>query len=147
MKVLFLFAALPLLAAEPPGFQVWKSTDLQAQAKKIQSATGAEDLVHWDNHFAALVKRDEKNGPVEVHENWTDVYFILSGEGTAEVGGELVNPKTTAPGEIRGTAIRGATSKRIETGDIVHILAKMPHHVVAKPGATLTYFLIKVPAK
>jgi len=139
--------AFPMLAADPAGYEMWKGADLKARAKAINTATGSIDLTKWDNHFVALVERDEKNGPIEVHQAWVDVYFILAGKGSLTVGGELVNPKTTAPGEIRGTAIKGGVEKQLGAGDVVHIAAGMPHHVKGTAGVKLSYFLVKVPAK
>ena len=34
-------------------------------------------------------------------------------------------------------------TRRLAVGDIVHIPAGIPHHVVVAPGETVTYLLIK----
>ena len=61
--------------------------------------------------------------------------------------GELVDGKTTRPGELLGTSIKGGVTKPIAPGDILHIPAGTPHQMILKPGAQITYFVVKVDKK
>ena len=45
--------------------------------------------------------RREADGEAEVHDTQVHVIFVNSGEGTLILGGSMVEPHTTAPGDIR----------------------------------------------
>ncbi len=126
-------------AADPPGFKIWKSQELKSVAK-------SEMLADFGNHNARMTFRDN-DGQVEVHENWTDVLVVESGEATLLIGGTPVNPKTTAPGELRAASVTGGEKKPLAPGDIVHIQAGLAHQFLVAPGKKITYFALKVPAK
>jgi mannose-6-phosphate isomerase-like protein (cupin superfamily) len=89
----------------------------------------------------------EASGQAEIHENVTDVFIIQSGEASLTIGGNLIGRQTTAPGEIRGTALEGGATRRMEAGDIINIPAGTPHHTQVEPGKKVTYFIVKVRAK
>src|SRR5579863_8147828 len=104
----------PLLAGDPEGFVLWpKGVPPSKQGAK------------FENHSFNISHRD-KSGEAEVHEKQTDIFVIQSGEAVLEVGGEVVDPKSTGPGEIKGPSIKGGTRKNVAPGDVVHIPAKMP---------------------
>ena len=92
-----------------------------------------------------LSVRRDGDGEAEVHETQVDVIFVKSGEATLVVGGTVVEPRTTAPGEIRGKSIKGGTSKKMAPGDVIHIPAKIPHQMLV-PKA-LTFEVVKVDSK
>jgi mannose-6-phosphate isomerase-like protein (cupin superfamily) len=58
-----------------------------------------------------------------------------------------VNPKTTAPGEIRAESATGAEKTALAPGDILNIPAGVPHQFLVPAGKQITYFAMKVPAK
>lgn len=138
-KLVFLVLLTPLLAADPDGFKLWKSAELKAYDK-------AAPLANFGNHTAQMNHR-EKNGEVEVHQNWADVMVIQSGEAMLAIGGTPVNSKTTAPGEIRAESATGAEKKALAPGDILNIPAGVPHQFLVPAGKQITYFAMKVPAK
>jgi mannose-6-phosphate isomerase-like protein (cupin superfamily) len=131
--------ALSLVAADPAGFNMWK-------AKELKSYTKSAMLADYGNHNTRMTYRD-KDGEVEVHQNWTDVIVIESGEATLSIGGTPVNPKTTGPGEFRAATATGAEKKPVAPGDILHIPAGVAHQFLVAPGKTVAYFALKVPAK
>lgn len=131
--------ASSLYAADPAGFMLWKSQDLK-------SATKPEPAVDFGNHNTRINVRD-KDGVVEVHQNWTDVFVVQAGEATLAIGGTLADQKTAGPGEIRGKSIKGGEKKVLGPGDIVHIPAGVPHQFLVAPGKKIVYFALKVPAK
>jgi len=61
------------------------------------------------------------------------------------VGGELVDPRGTAP-ELTGSAIRGGERYAVGAGDILHIPADTPHRYLVPPGGQVTYVLVRMPA-
>ena len=147
MKILILFAALPLLAADPSGFSMWTSADIQAKAKAAkldEHKAGLDRAANWGNHSLLIVRR-EGDGEAEVHENQVDVITVVSGEGTLVVGGTAVDAHPTTAGEIRGKSITGGTNHKMAVGDVFHIPANVPHQMLVPKS--FTYFVIKVATK
>jgi mannose-6-phosphate isomerase-like protein (cupin superfamily) len=132
-------AAALVWAAEPQGFKMWKSQELKSFAK-------SEMLGEFGNHNARVTFRDN-DGEVEVHDNWTDVLIIETGEAAVMIGGMPVNPKSTGPGEWRAATATGAEKKMVAPGDILNIPAGVPHQFLVASGKKITYFALKVPAK
>jgi mannose-6-phosphate isomerase-like protein (cupin superfamily) len=132
-------AAAVLWAADPAGFKIWKAQGLKSDAK-------SEMLGDFGNHNARMTFRDN-DGEVEVHENWTDVIVVESGEAMLMIGGTPVNPRATAAGEWRAASATGADKKQITSGDILHIPAGVAHQFLVAPGKRISYFALKVPAK
>ena len=138
-KLLLLLPLVPLFAADPPGFLMWKSSDLTS----IKASAKLED---FGNHSGRPTFRD-KSGVSEVHKNWTDILIIESGEATIAIGGTQVNPKTTGPGELRSDTTTGARKIPVKPGDILNVPAGVSHQFLLEPGKTVAYFAIKVPGK
>ena len=84
------------------------------------------------------------SGGGELHKRWQDNFFVVSGEATEITGGRVVDPKETAPGEIRGSRVEGGESHILRKGDVLHIAANTPHQIVLAPGATFVYYVVKV---
>ena len=150
--VVMMWGALPLLAAEPKadGVVVWSGAELKDYGKKLAPKMDAqklasERLADFGNH-AAMIGHREGDGLAEFHETQADVFVVQSGQATLLVGGEVVDGKTTAPGEIRGPSIKGGERKPLAAGDIVHIPAKIPHQLFVEKGREFTYFVLKVDA-
>src|SRR5579864_9538501 len=104
MKFLIILFTLPLWAADPAGFAMWSSADIQAKAKAAkldEHKAGADRVANWGNHGLLIVRR-EGDGEAEIHETQVDVITVVSGEGTLVVGGTAVDSHQTAPGELRG---------------------------------------------
>jgi len=118
---------------------MWKSQDLTS----IKASAKLED---FGNHSGRPTFRD-KSGVSEVHQNWTDILIIESGDATIAIGGTQVNPKTTGPGEMRSDTTTGARKVPVKPGDILNIPAGVSHQFLLEPGKTVAYFAIKVPAK
>jgi mannose-6-phosphate isomerase-like protein (cupin superfamily) len=132
MKMLILFAALPLFAADPQGFAIWKTSDIRARAKAVkldEHKTGFDIVGIWGNHGLMIVRRDG-DGEAEIHETLVDIITVVSGEGTLVVGGTVVDAHPTTPGEIRGKSINGGNTYKIAPGDVFRIPAKMPHQML-----------------
>jgi mannose-6-phosphate isomerase-like protein (cupin superfamily) len=91
------------------------------------------------------VIRREGDGEAEVHDKQVDVIFVTSGEGTLVIGGTIVEPRTTAPGEIRGKSITGGISKKMSVGDVFNIPVKIPHQMLVPK--LLTFEVLKVDSK
>lgn len=153
MKLLFalsamiLLLAMALVAADPEGFAMYSSADLKARvdaAKPDDHKVRMNRVGSWGNHSMLAIRRDG-DGEAEVHDSQVDVVFVKSGEGTLILGGTVVEPRTTGPGEIRGKSITGGVSKKMAAGDVIHIPAKIPHQMLVPK--TLTFEVVKVDSK
>lgn len=144
---MILLLAMALVAADPEGFAIYSSADLKARvdaAKPDDHKVRMNRVGSWGNHSMLAIRRDG-DGEAEVHDTQVDVVFVKSGEGTLILGGTVVEPRTTGPGEIRGKSITGGVSKKMAAGDVIHIPAKIPHQMLVP--RTLTFEVVKVDAK
>jgi mannose-6-phosphate isomerase-like protein (cupin superfamily) len=142
-----MLVAVVLVAADPEGYAQYSSSDLKARvdaAKPDDHKVRLDRVANWGNH-ALLAIRREGDGEAEIHETQVDVIFVKSGEGTLILGGTMVEPHTTAPGEIRAKSIKGGVSKKMAAGDVIHIPAKIPHQMLV-PKA-LSFEVVKVETK
>ncbi len=101
-------------------------------------------LGHWGNHLLLKTRREASSGQAESHEKQADLIVVQSGQATIIIGGKIVNAKTTATNEIRGTSIEGGERQALKAGDIVHVPVKTPHQVLLDAGQTLDYVVLKV---
>jgi mannose-6-phosphate isomerase-like protein (cupin superfamily) len=150
-RLLPLLILLPIFAAGPSGFVVWKAGDLKAKDKELagkmsDKKVASETLATFGNHLTMLAHR-EGDGEVEVHDKMADVFVIQSGEATLVLGGTVVGAHSGGPGETRGTSITGGEKKTLGVGDAVHISAKVPHQMLVAPGKKVMYFVVKVEEK
>lgn len=127
----------------------WSTAQLLERAKQLQEkaakgdGSASETLEKYPHHYMMLAFRQHSGGG-ELHQDFADVFFILDGHATVVTGGSLVDPKTTAPGEVRGTSVQGGSRQELKAGDVVHIPAGMPHQTLVADGQTVTYFVVKV---
>lgn len=126
----------------------WSPTELLERAKHLQQlaaekGSASETLEKYPHHYTMLAFRNRSGGG-EVHQNFADLFYILDGHATVLTGGEVVEPKTTAPGETLGASVKGGTPQEVKAGDVVHIPAGVPHQMVLPAGETVTYFVVKV---
>jgi len=143
--------AVPLLAADPEGFVIWKDADLKAYGKKLapkmnEKKVASERLASFGNHLAMIAYR-EADGEAELHETQADIFVVQGGAATLVVGGEMVDGKTTAPGEVRAPSIKGGERRPLGPGDVVHIPARIPHQLLMPAGTKFTYFVVKIDTK
>lgn len=150
MHVVVMIVALAALLAQgaPAGFHVWKAGDLatkgKALAQKLDAQKVASEVVATEGNRTFMVAHREGSGVAEWHEKQADIMVISIGEVTMVYGGTIVDGKTTAPGEIRGSSIKGGTEVKLGPGDLLHIPAKVAHQMKLDPGKKLTYFVAKV---
>ena len=96
-----------------------------------------------EGNFIIMAASRDKAGEVEVHNLDTDIFYMLSGTATLVTGGTTVEPKTTAPEEIRGKSIDGGEPHRVSEGEVIVIPHGVPHWFKEVHGA-LQYFVVKV---
>lgn len=142
----FLLAGLAV-SADGPSFQLWKASEMKGWAKelapKVKDGLYAETMSNMGNYSFMRILRVE-SGQAELHETMADIVVIVSGEPTLVTGGTVVDAKTTAPHEIRGSGISGGTEHKLAPGDVFTVPPKMPHQVKLAPGKQVTYLTVKV---
>jgi mannose-6-phosphate isomerase-like protein (cupin superfamily) len=148
IALLTILSAAAFSAGDPTGFHVWKASQIEADAKKLATKldehhVASEPLGTVGNRTFSIAHR-EGSGQAEWHEKVADIIMIESGSATLIYGGEIVDGKTTEPGQIRGASINGGTEVALTQGDVINIPAKVPHLMKIAPGKTVTYFVAKV---
>lgn len=155
MRNLLRFFAAAILTASVGVLSQTMSSDHWSRDKLLERAqhlhemaaqgdgSASETLEKYPRHYTMLAFR-AKSGGGELHQHFADIFTILDGHATLIAGGEVVEPKTTAPGEIRGASVKGGSRQELHTGDEVHIPAGTPHQMLVAPGGTVTYFVVKV---
>ena len=146
--IALIMAAAAMPAGLPEGVGHWTSAELQGFEKKLSPKMSAQKiatqpLAGYGNH-SFLIAHREGNGEAELHETQNDVMVVESGEATLVVGGTVVDPRTTAPHEIRGPSIRGGQKVALAAGDVVHIPIKTAHQMLVESGKQITYFVVKI---
>ena len=96
-----------------------------------------------DGHFAVRPSRRDSPGVVEVHQKDTDIMYVQKGSATIVAGGTLLDAKTIAPDEIRGSQLNGGESYRLGEGDVIIIPRGAPHWFKEVRGPFL-YFTVKI---
>ena len=82
-------------------------------------------------------------GQVEVHDTETDIFYIVEGEATLVTGGTMVGGKQTAPGQMRGTDVKGGETRHLQKGDVMVIPAGIPHWF-KEVSPMINYLTVKV---
>ena len=151
-KILLMFVpALMGIAAVPAGYDHWTAGQLRTREevlrKTVKNGLASEALGHWGNHLLLKTHREASSGQAELHETQADLIVIQSGEAMILIGGRIVNGKTTAIHEIRGTSIERGERRALKAGDVLHVPAKTPHQVLLDAGQTLDYMVLKIDSK
>ncbi len=94
--------------------------------------------------FTIAGSHRDKPGQVEVHARETDIFYVTDGEATLVFGGTVGGGKTTKPGQIRGTDIKGGQTQHLKKGDVVTIPAGTPHWFKELGTPTISYLTVKV---
>jgi mannose-6-phosphate isomerase-like protein (cupin superfamily) len=134
--------------AQTTGATVFSSTQLDSQLKNMEAAarqkgSSGATLGDYGSHKLTLSVRST-TGDAEVHAHFDDVMLVMGGSATLITGGQLIDPKTDANGESKGTGIRDGVKQEIAAGDIIHIPAGTPHQLILSGGTILRTLVVKV---
>jgi mannose-6-phosphate isomerase-like protein (cupin superfamily) len=83
-------------------------------------------------------------GQVEYHDKTSHIFIIVEGECTLLAGGTMIDPKRTAPDQMRSADVEGATTYHLSKGDVLTVPAKTPHWFKEIPTTTLAYYAINI---
>jgi len=96
-----------------------------------------------DPGLVILAQRREA-GQVEYHDRTNHVFILAEGEATLVVGGTMVDPKRTAPDQMRAPSVQGGTTYHLSKGDVITIPAKTPHWFKEVPTKTVAYYAVNI---
>ena len=139
-----------LLAQQPAasGAKVFSGAEIDRKLAGLateSAATGGGSAVleNYGSHAIVLSLRST-TGNAEIHAHFNDVILVRRGKATLCTGGTVIDGKTTADGETKGTGIRGCTRQTITAGDVIHIPAGTPHQILLAPKTTFVALVVKV---
>jgi mannose-6-phosphate isomerase-like protein (cupin superfamily) len=125
-----------------PAILLERATYLRKLAKH-SDGSASETLKEYPRHFTMLSVRS-RDGVVEQHENYADLFYVLDGRATLVTGGTVTAAETVGPGEIRGVTIEGGTRQELRAGDVAHVPASLPHQMLVPGDKTFTAFVVKI---
>ena len=128
------FGCSSIAVAQDGGIMVWK---------KGMPPGGITERKDFGDHSLQISHR-EVDGKAELHKVKADVIVIQTGNATLVTGGDVIDPKDTAPNEIQGSAIKGGVKHEVGPGDVIEIPAGVPHQFFLAPGTQITYLVVKV---
>jgi mannose-6-phosphate isomerase-like protein (cupin superfamily) len=131
-----------------PGYFQYSPAQLRAFEERLRPRMNsvkqaAEQLGDFGNHQAWVAHR-EGDGLAEIHQNWADLMFVISGEATLQIGGELDSPFIESPGEVRAPRATGGTTRVLREGDVANVPAGVPHRFLVREGGQITFFTMKI---
>jgi hypothetical protein len=138
LSMLLLAGNAALAVAGEPAVTYFDAAQVDAAFAKgavLFDGKGANYMVH--------ASRREAPGQCEIHGRDTDVIYMLAGATTFVTGGTCVDPQTTAPDEIRGSAVRGGDERHLHKGDVIIVPHSTPHWFKEVDGPVL-YYVVKV---
>jgi mannose-6-phosphate isomerase-like protein (cupin superfamily) len=103
----------------------------------------SETLREYPQHRVMLSFRS-RNGEVEVHEKWADLFYVMAGAATLVTGGTVRGARLIAPGETRGDSIEEGTAQELRPGEFIHVPAGTPHQFLVSQEKTVTCFVLKI---
>ena len=158
--------------AQAPGSISGTATDvtnaeIQTAVQKTSSAAVLDQalrVVNINGEYnvgIGVVHRNKTTGPTSSsaveHSEITEVYHVISGNGTLVTGGVLKNPKATEPDNnavkilvgpsTRGDKIQGGVSRELGPGDVVIIPPNTPHWFSEVTSDQIVYLVVRVDPK
>lgn len=116
--------------------------ELEAAAQHLKDAGIATKRMLEGGIFSINVRHIEGAETALQHGRITEVWVIREGTGIVATGGELVDREEgSAPGEYRGSAIRGGHERMIKAGDVIFVPPGVPHGI--KQTDSLVYLNIR----
>jgi len=91
-----------------------------------------------------ILAQRRTSGPVEYHDRTNHVFIMVEGEATFIVGGTMVDPKRTAPDQMRAPSLEGGVTYHLVKGDVITIPAKTPHWFKDVPSKTVAYYAVNI---
>ena len=115
---------VPVVAADPPGFALWRATELAQRDQLLSKRVGGdhsarETLADYGDHRFRLLYRDADGLP-EQHDQIIDVVVVQSGEGTLlldhERVDELLRRRAVDLGRLAGAPEDAVAPRVVDVG-------------------------------
>lgn len=143
------------------------NAEIQAAVQKTSSAAVLDQALRVVNINGkynvgiGVVHRNKTTHPASgsavEHSEITEVYHVISGNGTLVTGGVLENPKAVEPDadgvkvlvgpSTRGDRIQGGVSRKLGPGDVVIIPPNTPHWFSEVTSDQIVYLVVRVDPK
>ena len=130
------------VAGDGPEFH--SASQLARVADDLAKGSSTARTVGAHAAYSYVQARRVSSGVPEVHDRWIDVVMVQSGHAALVTGGRADGSHVASPGEHRGGAIAGGTTRPIGPGDLVVIPAGIAHQYQLAPGDSVRYLTIKV---
>ena len=114
-------------------------------ASRVNAAFSKGEPLLENGWYKVHASLREAPGKAEVHVRDTDIIYVLEGTATIVTGGSVVEGSTTAPGEIRGSSIRGGVEQQLIKGDVFIVPNGVPHWFT-RVQAPFRYYVVKATA-
>lgn len=141
-RMLLLLAAVAMTAPTLAGAVQPRPVTYVEGAKVREAFSKGAPLVELAE-YKVHASRREAPGQAEVHVKDTDIIYVLEGRATLVTGGDVVDGKTTAVDEIRGSAIAGGETRQLMPGDLMIVPNGTPHWF-KDVEAPFLYYVVKV---
>lgn len=102
-----------------------------------------ENMMHAARNYMVHASHRDKAGVVEIHEQDTDIVYVLKGTAQLITGGTPMGTKTVAPHELRASMVNGGETRKLAPGDVVIIPNGVPHWF-KEVEAPFDYYVVKV---
>jgi glc operon protein GlcG len=102
-----------------------------------------ENMMHAARNYMVHASHRDRAGVVEIHEQDTDIVYVLKGSAQLITGGTPVGIKIIAPHELRAPTVNGGEARRLVPGDVVIIPNGVPHWF-KEVEAPFDYYVVKV---
>jgi mannose-6-phosphate isomerase-like protein (cupin superfamily) len=112
-------------------------------AKAGTKGAGVSTLVSWGPYQGNMAYR---NGPYNMYfanEDSAELFVVLDGGGTLELGGTLVNP-TRIGARLQARTITGGTTYKLSKGDMFMVPPSLVHSITQVDGK-LVYLTMHLP--
>jgi mannose-6-phosphate isomerase-like protein (cupin superfamily) len=112
-------------------------------ADKVSASFAKGSPLVESGTYKVITGRRDRDGQAEVHARDTDIMYVLEGTATLVTGGQVVDGKSTATGEIRGNAITGGDAQPLVKGDVIIVPKGIPH-LFKDVKPPFLYYVVKV---
>ena len=127
---------------------IWTAEELRK--KYITDPNGLNfDHIEWAQPYRITMQRRQPlqagaSASGELHDDKTQIYMILAGSGTIQLGGRPDVDNSAGPGEHRGGPLVGTSSHHVKEGDVISIPPMTWHASYADPGQTMNYLMVHI---
>lgn len=120
-------------------------TKINLLEKSLRSSGDKTIVLERDRFGRPLISLNlvTESGRFEIHDKTHDLIHVLSGYGSLEMGGTILDRTLRSIGEWRGTKSTGQKRNRIAQGDIIPIKAGIPHRIIVPKGGTILFMAVK----